>query len=102
MPIPPVTGNTYRYADMAKKYGMQIMSVPLKENQHAELLFKNNTMNAYVFDGGKLIGGGGFRADNPLRYSSNAIKLFSQLGELGANLKELTANFNSATLRNVK
>lgn len=102
MPIPKITGKDFIYAESAKKYGMQIFSVPLKEKQHAEILFKDNAMDAFIFENQKLIGAGGFRTPNNLRFSSQVVELFTKLTKLGADMNELVTKYGDAILSNVK
>jgi len=88
---------------LAKKQGKKIFMVPMfNKSRHAEILFNNDSIDAFVFENGKVIGGQGFKSKEKIKYTINTAKLFTALQNLGANIEEITSKFSDAVLKNVK
>lgn len=102
MKTPPISEKAFLFKDLAQRHQMNIFSVPINKTQHAEVLFNENAMDAYVFENKSLIGGGGFRTTDNLWYSSNLMKLFRQLNKLGADMDGLLTEYGNIILRSVK
>ena len=98
LPITPV------YSEIASKYNKKIFTFPMAHKQHAEILYDDRSMSAFVVEKGKgLVFARGFAgAKSPVDFAASASLIFARLEKLGADMAELAIAFQESILRNVK
>jgi hypothetical protein len=95
------------YSEIASKFNKKIFTVPMANNQHAEILYDANSLSAYVIkDNKSLVFAKGFQGSkNHADFAANTATIVAHLKNLGLDVCEFAAAFQdscAAFLRNVK
>ena len=96
MAIQKITG--YNFAERAAKEGKHFINVPLKNNETANILWNNNSVDCFITENGHLKGAR--RASGNVEYvGSELIIIFDRLRDLIEPGKKKKKNFIKASFK---
>ncbi len=55
----------WNFVEMASKQGKKLMSIPLKDNKTAKVLWNDNAVDCFIMKDGKLVNGKGATGSTP-------------------------------------
>lgn len=87
---------TAQFAQRAANTGKSFTSIPLKNNEVANILYDKNSVDCFITKGDKIVGGRG--ASGPVPYVANEI--YTILNKI-SNLVEKVDQFKDVTVRNI-
>lgn len=87
---------TSQFAQRAAKTGKHFTSIPLKDNEIANILYDKNSVDCFITKGDKIVGGRG--ASGPTSHVVN--EMYTILTKI-SNLVEKVDQFKDVTIRNI-
>ncbi len=87
---------TAQFAQRAANTGKSFTSIPLKNNEVANILYDKNSVDCFITKGDKIIGGRG--ASGPTKHVAN--EMYTILSKI-SNLVEKVDQFKDDTIRSI-
>ena len=88
----------YNFAERAARQGKHFLKVPLKNNETANILWNNNSVDCFITKSNRLKGARG-ASGNPDYVASELVTIFDKLGEFIEPGADVLKNFIKATFK---
>ena len=85
-----------RFSKWAEIGKQKIFAVPLTDTKHVEIAFNDNSMDAFVIEGKKLIHANGFREPDPKKYVADVCDIYARLNFWGIDTAKVAEAYRNA------